>query len=79
MGKALRKLNFMIEENIYRDLEALVPAGKRSKVANDALRRELELIRRKDAVGKILAARTKGKKLSNKEIVDALVKDRGSH
>jgi hypothetical protein len=79
MGKALRKLNFMIEETICRDLETLVPTGKRSRFANDALRRELELIRRKDAVGKILAARTKGKKLSNKEIVDALVKDRGSH
>jgi hypothetical protein len=79
MGKALRKLNFMIEENVYRDLETLVPAGKRSRVANDALRRELELIRRKDAVEKILSARTKGKKLSNNEIVDALLKDRGSH
>jgi len=70
MGKALRKLNFMIEETICRDLETLVPTGKRSRFANDALRRELELIRRKDAVGRILAARTKGKKLSNKEIVD---------
>jgi len=79
MSKALRKINFMIEENICKELEALVPVGKRSRVANDALRRELELIRRKDAVEMILTSRTKGKKLSNKEIVDALLRDRGSH
>ena len=79
MGKALKKLNFMIEEDICRDLEALVPSGKRSRFANNALRRELELIRRNDAVGKILSARTKGKKLSNKEIIDVLARDRGSH
>ncbi len=79
MGKALRKLNFMIEEDIYRDLEKLVPTVKRSRFANNALRRELELIRRNDAVRKILSARTKGKKLSNKEIIDVLARDRGSH
>ena len=44
MGRAAKKLNFLIEESVWRDLETMVPAGKRSKVANDALRRELDLL-----------------------------------
>ena len=79
MGKTARKLNFLIEESICRDLEAMVPAGKRSKVANDALRRELEMIGRKHAVEKILANGGKGKRLSTRGIVDALSKYRKQH
>jgi hypothetical protein len=79
MSKSARKINFLIEESICRDLETLVPAGKRSKVANDALRRELEVIRRSDAVEKIRANIAKGKKFTSREIVDALSKDRGKH
>lgn len=79
MGKAARKLNFLIEETVCKDLETLVPAGKRSKIANDALRRELELIRRKNSVDKILLIRAKGRKFSNREINDSLSKDREQH
>ena len=79
MGKTARKLNFLIEESICKDLEVLVPPGKRSKVANDALRRELERISRKDLVDKILSMGTKGKKFSNRRIVETLSKDRGTH
>ena len=79
MGKTARKLNFLIEESICKDLEVLVPAGKRSKVANDALRRELERISRKAAVDKIISMGAKGKKLSNRKIVETLSKDRGTH
>ena len=43
MSSTARKLNFLIEEGICRDMERLVPAGKRSKLVNDALRKELEL------------------------------------
>jgi hypothetical protein len=79
MRSAARKLNFLIEENICRDLETLVPAGKRSKVVNDALRRELELIRRVTAVDEIIECRQKGRKFSNKEILNSLLKDRQEH
>jgi hypothetical protein len=79
MGKTARKLNFLIEESICKDLEVLVPSGKRSKVANDALRRELERISRKDTVDKILSMGTKGKKFSNRQIIETLSKDRGIH
>jgi hypothetical protein len=44
MGRTSRKLNFLIEEGVCRDLEMLVPAGKRSKIVNEALRKELDSI-----------------------------------
>jgi hypothetical protein len=76
---AARKLNFLIEESLCRELEALVPSGKRSKVANDALRRELERIRRNRVVDKILATEKKGKRFTNRQIIDVLSKDRSIH
>ncbi|HNS79791.1 MAG TPA: hypothetical protein PKM17_14180 [Syntrophorhabdus sp.] len=79
MGRTAKKLNFLIEESVWRDLETMVPAGKRSKVANDALRRELDLIGRRRAVENILANGTKGKRFSTREIVDALSNDREQH
>jgi hypothetical protein len=79
VGKTARKLNFLIEESICRELEILVPSGKRSKVANEALRRELERMSRKDVVDKILSTGTKGKKFSNRQIIETLSKDRGVH
>jgi len=79
MGRQTRKLNFLIEETICQDLEALVSAGKRSKVVNEALRKELELIRRKRAVEKLYANFSKGKRFSSQEIVNSLTKDRRVH
>ena len=79
MGRKARKLNFLIDENICQSLEALVPSGKRSRVASEALRKELELIRRENAVKELLGASHKGKKFSNRQIADRLAKDRSGH
>jgi Arc/MetJ-type ribon-helix-helix transcriptional regulator len=79
MGRTSRKLNFLIEEGLCRNLEALVPAGKRSKVVNQALRKDLESIRRKRAVEKLLSSPPVGKQFSNCEIIEGLSKDRRSH
>jgi hypothetical protein len=79
MGQSTKKLNFLIDENIYREFEMLVPAGKRSKVVNDALRKELESIRRGKAVQELLNAPPATKTFSNREILDGLAKDRGGH
>jgi len=79
MGRTSKKLNFLIEEGLCRDLETLVPAGKRSKVVNQALRKELESIRRKRSVEKLLASPPAGKQFSNCEIIEGLSKDRRSH
>ena len=79
MPNTAKKLNFLIEESVCRDLERLVPAGKRSKVVNEALRKELELLRRKSAVKQLIASSSGQKGFSNAEILDFIAKDRASH
>ena len=79
MGRTSKKLNFLIEEGLCRDLEMLVPSGKRSKFVNQALRKELESIRRKKSVEKLLSSPPAGKQFSNCEIIEGLSKDRRSH
>jgi hypothetical protein len=79
MANTARKLNFLIEESICRDLESLVPAGKRSKVVNEALRKELELLRRKSAVEQLLAPGLRQGGYSYADILEFITKDRASH
>jgi hypothetical protein len=79
MGQSSKKLNFLIDGILCREFEMLVPAGKRSKVVNDALRKELESIRREKAVKELLASPPANKKFSNREIIDGLTKDRRGH
>jgi hypothetical protein len=79
MRRSSRKMNFLIEEAICRDLEHLVPPGKRSKIVNEALRKELEHISRRNAVEKLIESSSATKKLSTREIVEELTRERGSH
>jgi len=78
MSSTAKRVNFLIEESISRELTELVPAGKRSQVVNEALRKELEIIRRKAAISRLVSG-SKGKRLSTREIVSALEKDRRKH
>jgi len=78
MGRIAKKLNFLIEESVCRDLETMIPAGKRSRFVNDALRRELETIRRKTAVETIMSSTSRGKKFSSRYIIEGLARDRRS-
>jgi hypothetical protein len=79
MSGTARKLNFLIEEGVCRDLESLVPAGKRSRLVNEALRKELELLRRKSAVEQLLASSPRQGGYSHADIIESLTKDRASH
>lgn len=79
MPNTARKLNFLIEEGVCRDLEKLVPAGKRSRVVNEALRKELELLRRKSAVEQLLASSPCRGGYSHADILAIIAKDRASH
>ncbi|MHC1729057.1 MAG: hypothetical protein AB9866_24180 [Syntrophobacteraceae bacterium] len=56
-----------------------MPPGKRSLVVNEALRKELENIRRRKAVEKLTADSSATGKLSTREIVEGLAHDRSSH
>jgi hypothetical protein len=79
MGSTTKRINFLIDESVSRDLTELVPAGKRSKIVNDALRKELDLIRRQKAISRLVKSSSEGKRLSTREIVSALEKDRSKH
>ena len=76
MADGLKKLNFFIEEDIRRELDRLVPVGKKSKVINEALRRELLRIKRGEVTEKLLALKAKGSKIPQEEIVEELKRDR---
>ncbi len=76
---ATKKLNFLIEEEVCRTMEELVPPGKRSKVVNEALKKHLELLRRRRALERLLGCSEASKKLSTKEIVETLAKEREAH
>jgi hypothetical protein len=75
MPPTSRKVNFMINDDVRKEFEKLVPSGERSKVVNEALRKELNSIKRKRLTERLLLLRSK-QSLSTKEIVTALKKDR---
>ena len=79
MGQRSRKMNFLIEKDVEQEMERLVPSGKRSKVVNEALRRQLEVIRRKSAVSDLLSESAHGRRLSTAAIVTGLSRDREGH
>ena len=76
MPEKAKKLNFMIKNDLVRELEELIPPGKRSKVVNEAIMKELMVIRRQKLTEKLLAIRQKSPSLSKKEIVTTLKEDR---
>jgi Arc/MetJ-type ribon-helix-helix transcriptional regulator len=79
MGRQVRRLNFVIDDDVCKDLEKLVPSGKRSQVVNAALRKELEMIRRERAVLELLEKSRLGRKFTDHELVEGLAEDRGGH
>ncbi|MGH7900336.1 MAG: hypothetical protein ACRENZ_01220 [Thermodesulfobacteriota bacterium] len=76
MRKAARKLNFMISEDVALELEKLVPRRQRSKLVNEALQKELSLIRRSQITKKLYKLRESSPLLTTKEIVSLLQHDR---
>jgi hypothetical protein len=75
MGQTSKKVNFMINDDVRKEFERLVPSGERSKVVNEALKKELNSIKRKRLTERLLLLRSK-QSLSTNEIVAALKKDR---
>jgi hypothetical protein len=59
MAHTAKKINFMISDDVREEFEQLIPLGERSKVVNEALRKELISIKRKrltEAVAKFVKA-----------------------
>lgn len=76
MANAARKLNFMISEEVAEELEKLVPVGKRSRVVNEAIRKELERLRRESLTERLHVLREAGPLYKAAEIAADLRKDR---
>ena len=76
MAIALKKANFFIEEDVRKEMEALVPAGSRTKVINEALRKELLRIKRGRVTERLMELKSKSTSVSPREIIQLLKKDR---
>ena len=79
MKSTAKKINFMIEDKVRKELETLIPSGQRSRIVNEALRKELERIRKTRAIERLHRLRGKGNQFSTQDIVLALRKERMSH
>lgn len=71
------KVNFVLDDDVKRDLDRLVESGMRSRIINDALRKELLQVKRRGLAKKHDQLRGRTKAVSTLEIVKALRRDRG--
>lgn len=76
MATATKRLNFMIRAELAEEFEAIVPAGMRSKVVNEALSKELVRMRRQKATEKLMKLREKCPVVTTDEILRVLRADR---
>jgi hypothetical protein len=76
MAQKTKKLNFMIKNELVIELEELVPPGRRSKVVNEAIMKELMALRRQKLTEKLLAIKQRSPSLSTDEMLVALKEDR---
>ena len=76
MAQKTKKLNFMIKNELVMELEELVPSGRRSKVVNEAIMKELMALKRQRLTERLLAIKQKSPSLSTDEIVAVLKEDR---
>jgi Arc/MetJ-type ribon-helix-helix transcriptional regulator len=71
------KVNVVLDDDVKADLDRLVDSGKRSRVINNALRREMQLISRRAANARLDELRTTTKRVSTDDIVKLVRRDRG--
>ncbi len=71
------KVNFVLDDDVKAELDRLVKKGMRSRIINDALRRELQRVRRQVAARRLDELRSKTKSVSTADIVNLIRQDRG--
>jgi Arc/MetJ-type ribon-helix-helix transcriptional regulator len=71
------KVNVVLDDDVKAGLDRLVDSGKRSRVINNALRREIHLISRRAANARLDALRATTKRVSTDDIVKLIRRDRG--
>ena len=72
----MAKLNVSIDDRLRDELFKLVPPRRRSQVVNEALENELRRRKRKHATEAVHRLRKRSATLSEKEIVEAVRRDR---
>jgi predicted transcriptional regulator len=70
------KVNLVLDDEVKEALDDLIPAGERSRFANEALRAQLALVRRRQAIEKLEALRRAGPHVTTAEILLALRESR---
>ena len=71
------KVNVVLDDDVKADLDRLVESGKRSRVINSALRREIHLISRRAANVRLDEIRATTKPVSTGDVVKLVRRDRG--
>jgi predicted transcriptional regulator len=66
------KVNLVLDDEVKEQLDHLIPAGERSRFANEALRSQLALVRQRQAIERLEALRQAGPHVSTAEIVETL-------
>ena len=70
------KVNFVLDEDVKSDLDRLVESGMRSRIINQALRKELLQIKRQKLAERHDQIRGRANRVSSREIVRTLRRDR---
>ena len=71
------KVNVVLDDDVRASLDRLVESGKRSRGINDALRREIQLLRRHATNARLDVIRTTTKAVATEDIVKLVRRDRG--
>lgn len=71
------KVNFVLDDDVKAELDRLVKKGMRSRIINDALRRELQKVRRQAAAKRLDELRSTTESVSTSDIVKLIREDRG--
>ncbi len=72
----MRKVNVTLDDDVREELYRLVPPRKRSRVVNEALRKELLQMKREQAIDRLMELRKKTAKFTSQGTLEALRKDR---
>ena len=66
------QVNLILDDEVKNTLDQLVPAGRRSEFANEAIRTRLAGLRRQKAVDRLDGLRRKGPSVPTSEVVRLL-------
>ena len=70
------KVNIVLDDDVKADLDRLVESGRRSRVVNDALRLEIQLMRRRAAGARLDDLRRGTRRMSTTDLVKLVRQDR---